>query len=1380
VDDSFIQYIPQDRCYALLADTGIPSCAYGAVLFADISGFVPLTEALVAQLGPQRGAEELTDRINRVFTALIDVVEHYGGSVISFSGDAITCWLAGDDGLRAAACALEMQRAVLSVASVLTPQGITVVLAIKVAVAAGEVRRFVVGDPQFQLIDVLAGATLERLSDAERLAMRGEVVLEAATAARLSDQIAIAEWRAGAQGETRVAVVSGLLVAVPPARMPRLPAGPHQAAMLRPWVPSAVARRLQPGGAPLMAELRPASALFLSFDGIDYDHDAAAGEQLDAYIRDIQATIARYEGLLLQFTIGDKGSYLYAAFGAPVAHDDDAARAVMCAIDLQARSAQVSYVHSVRIGIAHGEMYCGAYGSPMRRTYGVLGDKTNLAARLMQAAEPGAIACDDLIAARAGRRWSFDELPPVRVKGKAGLIRVYRPAGASAASRTRQIAEQQSNTIVGRTAEVARLESALDALRSGESRIVLIEGEAGIGKSRLIAELGRLLRASGWIGLLGEGQSIEQQTPYRAWRDIFSSFFELDAVADLAERRAHVQQLVQDIAPELVQRLALLNDLLNLGFPESPLTAALDPALRQESLTGLLITLLHAWARERPLVLVLEDAHWLDSLSWDLAVQVSRALLASGPRPGGQLAILLVVASRPIDEPGPARQALQALRSMQACMVLALSALSADEVVALAAARLGLAPDGLPEAVAQLARQRAGGNPFFAEELIIALRDRGLIAIEPAAGPAGSLRCVATEAFSQASTVLPDTLQGFILARIDRLPPSLQLLLKVAAVVGYSFSEPPLRAAIAHYEQSPAAGLRAQLEDLARRELTRLDALEPELTYIFKHIITQQVAYQSLLFSQRTQIHRTVAEWYEQTYAADQDISLAEDRPDGALAAYYPLLVYHYHYAEDVERERLYARLAGRRAAAQFANPEAVAYLSQALSLTLPDERAERYDLLLARERVYDLQGDRPAQARDLAALAALAEALADDRRRAEVTLRQAHNRLMTGDFPAAIEHAQNAASLAHVAGDLAREAAAYLEWGWALMRQAADYAAARDRLQRALDLGHAANLPQVESTGLRVLGLIALDEGDFAAAWDTTEQALQIARRSGDRPNETKAIGNLGFIARERGAYAEARIYSEQCVRLTRELGDRRTEIIAWIGLCLDSGVTGDYDNAMHAIEQAQQIIRAIGDRQYEGWALHCLALILHELGDEPAAWGANARAIQILRELRDESQLARALVVAGHVARALGDLDGAAEAYAEGIKLRRSLGVSNREAEPLAGLARVALGRGDRAAALAHIEAVLDHLEQGHIDGPYDPFYVELTCYQVLHELGDARALAVLERAHARLLRHADNLRDPGLQRTFLENVSSNRQLISAWNQVADTSTIQPHRPT
>ena len=418
-------YLPMDRRQALMRGEPLPERMDGAALCADISGFTPLAAALTRELGLQRGAEELTRLLNEVYGALIAEVHGYGGSVIGFSGDAITCWLDGDDGLHAVACALAMQRAMVPFTSIATPAGTSVSLAIKVAVAAGPVRRFLVGDPEIQTMEVIAGRTLDHLAQAEHLAGPAEVaavgIHEPARGC-----LVVREWHVDEEMGQRFAVVTGLTEPVSPRPWPELPPNCLPDSMCRAWLPPAVARRLSGGTKQFLAELRPAVALFLNFRGIDYDADDNAKQKLDAFIRWVQTIIHRHEGTLLQLTVGDKGSYLYAAFGAPVAHPDDELRAVQAALELQAPPPALTFITGLQIGLAQGRMRTGAYGGTTQRTYGVLGDKTNLAARLMQAAA-GGILCDEAVFQAARSHLDFQPLPPILIKGRAEPIAVYRP-----------------------------------------------------------------------------------------------------------------------------------------------------------------------------------------------------------------------------------------------------------------------------------------------------------------------------------------------------------------------------------------------------------------------------------------------------------------------------------------------------------------------------------------------------------------------------------------------------------------------------------------------------------------------------------------------------------------------------------------------------------------------------------------------------------------------------------------------------------------------------------------------------------------------------------------------------------------------------------------
>ena len=267
-------YIPQDRRHALACKTPIPDHSDGAALFADISGFTPLTEALRHALGPRQGSEALTDQINTTYNALIAHVDAYRGSVIGFAGDAITCWFdtADDPPVpRAAACAVGMQRTMVAFAQIALPGGGSTSLALKVAVAAGPARRMVAGDPAIQLLDLLAGATVARVATAEHHAHAGEIVLDATCVAALGAAATIGAWREDAETGERFAPLYDLTEVPPVSPWPTLTADALPPTRLQPWLlPAVYAREIARQGV-FLTELRPAVALFVRFTGIDYD-----------------------------------------------------------------------------------------------------------------------------------------------------------------------------------------------------------------------------------------------------------------------------------------------------------------------------------------------------------------------------------------------------------------------------------------------------------------------------------------------------------------------------------------------------------------------------------------------------------------------------------------------------------------------------------------------------------------------------------------------------------------------------------------------------------------------------------------------------------------------------------------------------------------------------------------------------------------------------------------------------------------------------------------------------------------------------------------------------------------------------------------------------
>jgi class 3 adenylate cyclase/DNA-binding NarL/FixJ family response regulator len=873
-------YIPMDRRQALVHGTTLAERLQGAVVFADISGFTPLAEALAKELGRQRGAEELTRTLNRVYGALIEEVHRYHGSVVGFSGDAITCILEDDDGINAVACALSMQEAMGRFSKVTTPTGTSITLAIKVAVVAGPVRRFLVGDPQIQNIEVLAGNTLDWLTEAEHLARPGEVVVQSEIVARYAAVISISEERQERDTGHVYAVVERLADPILPEPWIELRKDVLTNEQCRPWLLPAVYEQVTSGANAFLSEFRQAAALFLSFSGIDYENDDQAGEKLDGFTRWVQSVIDQYEGALLQLTIGDKGSYLYAAFGAPTAHNDDAIRAVYAALSLQEVPPEFEWIREVKIGVAQGQMWTGAYGSSLRRTYGAQGDKVNLAARLMQAARQG-ILCDESVYQATQARLIFESLPPIKVKGKGDLVSVFRPTGEK-----KRLVRKHAN-LIGRTNERIILGKYLRDAKYGKGKVVLIEGEAGIGKSRLvelIQEFGKQFEIDTY---LGEGNVGESKIPYHAWRNIFWQLFDLSSLDSDAAREARLAKA----SPDGVLPNSVVNAILSSSRGKSESNSDSETP---EQTRNLLLNLFKVRVKESPCLIIFDNAQELDAESWEL-IQAANIQMSN---------LLMVIATRPLMEPLPAGYP-QLLRAPQ-LSTIRLMGLTSDEAYLLACDHLEAV--SLAEELVEILR-KAGGNPQFIEEMVYILRDDGYVQVHD-----GECRILPHTELDQ--IVFPTTTDGLIKSRLDRLSPSEELTLKVASVIGQSYSLQTLQQVYPLEADKPF--LSKHMESLAKLDLIIPTA--ENAIYTFRDDITYESVYSSMLFSQRRQLHRRIAEWIEDEYSAD-------------LPPHFAVLAEHWRKADDTAKAIDYFERAGQRALQMGNYEQAERFFRQSLEL---------------------------------------------------------------------------------------------------------------------------------------------------------------------------------------------------------------------------------------------------------------------------------------------------------------------------------------------------------------------------------------------------------------------------------------------------------------
>lgn len=940
-------YLPMDVRQALANGMELPRQTEGAALFADISGFTTLAEALTRSLGRRRGAEELPIMLNRVYDAVITEVDRYGGSVVGFAGDSITCWFDSRTqklfdltppespefsalhlpplvyaAARASACALAIQTAMQQFAHVNFPNIENASLAIKVAVASGEARRLRVGNPSIQRIETLAGETLSRMAVGESLTLRGEILIDENTHHLLGKLVQVSEWREPEthSGQTPVgqtpsfisaaiarpsqpegrpnekfAVLQGLAMEVPPLPWPEQPAGALDAHIVRPWVQPPVFERLEAGLGEFLTELRPAASLFLRFSGLDYDRDPAAGQKLDAFIRRVQAIALRHGGIFLQLTIGEKGSYLYIAFGAPVAQEDAPRSAAEAALELRGLPLEFPFIKTVQIGLSLGVMRTGAYGGRTRRTYGVLGDQVNLAARLMLITEAGRILASQAMQ-NAVPDFAWQSLPPVSVKGKATPVQVCRLLGNEDQRGESRLSPRSA--WVGREQELARLRS----LPEQPAHTILLSGAAGIGKTRLAQEaIGpHKTSATPVRSLSGGPQDLQSRTPYRAWRPVLIQLFcETPSGCESSSWGAARSWLIRHL-PDRLDQLGLLEDVLALGSPP-PTPAFGDPAARKAALFDLLVAILQAAA---PLTIFLDNVQAMDSLSWEMV----RRVASDAP----EVNLLLATRSDTVEE-----------LPIQVEQRVDLAPLSPTESAALAASvlRAGAPEDNLPTQAAtalpptlvSLLVRRAGGNPFYIIQITLHLMEQGFLKLVNG-------MIILSGAPAEIEQILPDTIQGLLLARIDRLGPQSQLALKVASVIGQSFTLQALRHLLKPHSPIPLAGLRLELEELCTRGLLTLSGKEE---YRFESLMGRETAYQTLPYAQRRGLHARLARWLETN--ANHSLGEVEITP--------ALLAQHWELAEQPHHALPYLLQAGEAARNLYALPEAIRLFRRALEI---------------------------------------------------------------------------------------------------------------------------------------------------------------------------------------------------------------------------------------------------------------------------------------------------------------------------------------------------------------------------------------------------------------------------------------------------------------
>jgi DNA-binding SARP family transcriptional activator len=879
--------------------------------------------------------------------------------------------------------------------------------------------------------------------------------------------------------------------------------------------------------------------------------------------------------------------------------------------------------------------------------------------------------------------------------------------------------------LAGRQREMAELLEQLESAARGVGGLSLVYGEAGVGKTRLLRELADNAQWRGICTVWGRCYELAAPPAYQPLVEALR--------ADITTLRSPA------LEPLWRVELSRLLPELDTGGVEA---VSLEPEEERHRLSEAIARGFLMLAAARPCLVLLEDAHWMDPASLEAIRYLLPRLVDAS--------LCLVISIRREELTGRQAQALMALENTRLPHRLDLGRLDPSATGELVQHALGL------EQPAPLFSTRlyseTEGNPFFLIETLWSLVEDGLL-YRDAEGVWSTPWDGSTADYAELP--LPAGVLQSIERRLERLPPLQAELLSLAAMIGRGVAFDLWHQASSREESDVLDAADALC---GKGLLARADADRGQADYVFAHHQIRRVAYGRLAAPRRRMYHRQVAEALEH---------LAPGEP-GALA-------YHWMEARVWNKAVDYHRQAGDRALGVYANADALHHYSQALEALdrLPSvaDPVLRYELHLARERVYDLHGEREAQAQDLAVLAHLAQQLEDTRRQGQVALRQAHYADRISDYPAAITAAETAIRLARSTGDQAVEAEGHVRLGQALTRQG-DYWAAQLQLEGALRRIRSAAAfrdpagpqPKLEADCLRSLGTTLWCLAEYVAAQRVCEECLELCRESGYRHGESLVLGKLGVIHAEQGDYGTAQVYHRSAGQICREIGHRFGEVNTICNSGIVSLYLGDHESAEDNLAQGLRICREIGHRRAESVISTYMSLLYHRTGDDERAREWGQRALLVAEQLGDRPVCSDALTNLGHALAGLGHLADAARAYRQALELRRELGEHNRAAESLAGLASVLLAQGDLNGARRHADEILDHLESRSLDGADEPFRVYLTCYRVLRATGDPRAQKLISHAHHLLQQRASKIADRDLRQSFLENIPAHRAIASA----------------
>ncbi|MCD6578697.1 AAA family ATPase, partial [bacterium] len=857
----------------------------GTLFYIDISGFTSMSEKL-AKIGKE-GAEKLAGIINGYFDNFNDIISHYGGDIYRFGGDAIFGFYPDKkeyDSVMESLIAAQKIMDYVDKNHTIEMGNDKFTIKMHIGLAYGNIffqdlrsDYFLGGNLSYELMDIVdtskAGEIMVN-KEFKKLAKNAKFK-------KVNDKIYKLMEITNMKLKKKSITID--LEKFPGDKLKKLEKS------IQGYLPDWLYKRIQlnPVFNPKDGEHRKIAVLFIHFKGLDIDKNPElAKEIISNFYSNVDKLATKYDAYLNKMDIYKDSARMLIIFGFPYAHEDIYIRATSLAEELM-RFSKILRL-KIKIGINGGFAFGSPIGNDYRREYTVMGDAVNLAARFAAGAKENTIIVGESIYKKAQKVFDFELLGEKSYKGKSKKIKIYRPMKKKKVQRSvlsKWLSE--SEKFIGRKKEMEKVNNTIEKVLKKHGQLLGISGQAGLGKSRMTQEILKILKKKEFSIYEGDCLSYGTSLTYHPWIMVLNNYFELNPTDTIEEKELKLKEKIGKISKKLVPWLPIIGEIIGVPFEESDLTKSLDAKLRKQRFFDIILDILKFISKDQAHCIVLDDIHWSDSASMELLNYVARNISTTR--------ILLILVFRPMAD----KEFMEKKYYTQ----LNLKPFNKTDTMALVKNLLNIR--SFPDELKNLIIQKTQGNPFYTEEIIKSIIEQGFIEKDKKGKWAftGNVK----------KLNLPDSIEGVILSRIDRLEIKERDALQIASILGREFDFELLAGVYKHRKELVEIFDNLHSLDIVKKEKTK------EITrYFFKHIFTQEVAYDTISFEKRRELHKKVGAYIERKSKKNLQDVLG-------------LLSYHYYRAESYEKSLVFSVEAGDKAKKVYANEEAIEFYTRAI-----------------------------------------------------------------------------------------------------------------------------------------------------------------------------------------------------------------------------------------------------------------------------------------------------------------------------------------------------------------------------------------------------------------------------------------------------------------